>query len=100
MLRTDGCIRVSQVRCAGRCSRQREQHPQRLRGLSIRRKACVAGPSHRPFCMAGAEAEEVDEARLPWAARPEQVTLRQNLKEKREGGSQADKGRGSNRRQG
>jgi len=50
--------------------------------------------------MAGAEAEEVDEARLPWAARPEQVTLRQNLKERREGGSQADKGRGSNRRQG
>lgn len=50
--------------------------------------------------MAGAEAAEVGEVQLPWAARPEQVTLGQNLKERREEGSQADKGRGSNWRQG
>lgn len=100
MLRADGCIRVSHVRSPGGCSRQREQHPQRLRGLSVRRKACVTGPSHRPFCMAGAKAAEVGEAQLPWASWPEQVMLRQNPKERREGGSQADKGRGSSWRQG
>ena len=50
--------------------------------------------------MAGAEAAEVGEVQLPWAARTEQVTLGKNLKERREGGSQADKGRGSNCRQG
>ena len=50
--------------------------------------------------MAGAEAVEVGEVQLPWVARPEQVTLGQNLKDRREGGSQADQGRGSNWRQG